>query len=107
MLPEADQNRLALVGLSLLGQLWLALYVYACVRRGFIWVRSYRIERKKKPVHFKWALRSYILFAAIQCSMSQHMTPKDVHHLRFARHAALNLAIRILQRRTGRSDRNG
>ena len=48
--------------LLILIQLGLAAYVYWCVRRGFVWLRFERIERKKSPIKFKIVLGSYIVF---------------------------------------------
>lgn len=42
----------------------LAAYVYWCVRRGFVWLRSERVERKKNPTKFKIVLGGYIVFSA-------------------------------------------
>jgi hypothetical protein len=48
---------------SLVLQLGLAVYVYWCVRHGFISLRSERIYRKKNPRKFKILLGSYLIFA--------------------------------------------
>ena len=44
--------------------LWAA-YLYWCVKRGWVWVRSRRVERRKNPTEFKWMLRGYVAFAIL------------------------------------------
>jgi len=53
------------VTLVLIGNAGLIAYVWYCVQHGYIWNRSDRIERRKRPVEFKWHLRLFILFEVI------------------------------------------
>ena len=40
----------------------IAAYQYWCVRRGFVWLRAEKIERKKDPARFKfWSRAGFIV----------------------------------------------
>ena len=44
----------------------IAAYCYWCVSRGFVWLRSEKIERKKDPSRFKfWARTQFIVLGLL------------------------------------------
>lgn len=62
---NTDQNGFGIYSVVLIVQAGLIAYVLYCVRHGYIWSHLTRIEKRKRPLAFKWHLRGFIVFEAL------------------------------------------